>query len=129
MRAHGEKVARNFAHTAWTVAACDAAPQRGLEYREKRSIIHIAEFNQGPLLWALFDFGTAKGWADAGVGLLFARIGELSLLILATWQPNEGDAPDCAMVVISRWCTTDTRGHNGLLASRSENQPVFNGLL
>ena len=76
---------------------------RGPANVEKRYIIHVAGFNLGILLRALFGFGTPKGWADAGAGLLFVRIDELNLLILVIWLPNTADAPDCAMMVISRW--------------------------
>jgi len=57
----------------------------------------------GILLRALFGFGAPRGWADAGAGLIFARIGHLSLLILIIWLPNTADAPVCAMMVISGW--------------------------
>ena len=67
---------------------------RGLANVEKRSIIHLAGFNLGILLRVLFGFGTPRGWVDAGAGLLFARIGNLSLLILVFELPNAADAPD-----------------------------------
>ena len=70
---------------------------RGLANVEKRSIIHLAGFNLGILLRALFGFGSPRGWADAQAGLLFARIGNLSLLILVIWLPNTADAPYCVM--------------------------------
>ena len=76
---------------------------RGLANVEKRYIIHVAGFNLGILLRALFGFGSPRGWADAGAGLLFARIGNLNLLILVIWLPNVADTPDCVMMVISRW--------------------------
>ena len=76
---------------------------RGLANVEKRYIIHVAGFNLGILLRALFGFGTPRGWADAGAGLLFVRIDGLSLLILVFELPNAADTPDCAMMVISRW--------------------------
>ena len=76
---------------------------RGPANVEKRSIIHLAGFNLGILLRALFGFGTPKGWADAGAGLFFVRIDELNLLILVIWLPNTADAPDCVMMVISGW--------------------------
>ena len=49
---------------------------------KKRPQVHSTGFNLGVLLRALFGFGTAKGWAAAGAGLIFARIGQLNLLIL-----------------------------------------------
>ena len=76
---------------------------RGLANVEKRSIIHLAGFNLGILLRALFGFGSPRGWSDSGAGLIFVRIGNLSLLILVFELPNAADAPDCVMMVISRW--------------------------
>ena len=43
---------------------------RGLANVEKHYIIHVAGFNLGILLRALFGFGSPRGWADAGAGLL-----------------------------------------------------------
>ena len=57
----------------------------------------------GILLRALFGFGTPRGWADAGAGLIFVRIGNLNLLILVVLLPNTADASDCVMMVISIW--------------------------
>ena len=76
---------------------------RGLANVEKRYIIHVAGFNLGILLRALFGFGSPRGWADAGAGLLFVRIDELNLLILVIWLPNTADAPDCAMIAWLKW--------------------------
>ena len=45
----------------------------------------------GVLPRALFGFGTTKGWAAAGAGLIFDRIGQMNLLILVIWLPNEAD--------------------------------------
>ena len=97
-----ERVERSFAHCL-DRGGMRRSFLRGIENIEKRYIIHIAGFNLGVLLRALFGFGTPKGWADAGVGLIFARIGEMNLLILAVWLPNEADAPDLAMIVFLRW--------------------------
>lgn len=102
LRARGERVERSFAH-GLDRGGMRRSFLRGIENIEKRYIIHIAGFNLGVLLRALFGFGTPKGWADAGVGLIFARIGEMNLLILAVWLPNEADAPDLAMIVFLRW--------------------------
>ena len=66
---------------------------------EKRYIIHVAGFNLGILLRALFGFGSPRGGADAGAGLIFARIGHLSLLILIIWLPNVADTPDCVGLI------------------------------
>ena len=102
MRARGERVERSFAHCL-DRGGMRRVHLRGLANVEKRYIIHLAGFNLGILLRALFGFGTPRGWADAPAALLFARIGNLSLLILVIWLPNTADAPDCVMMVISGW--------------------------
>ena len=102
LRARGERVERSFAHCLER-GGMRRVHLRGLANVEKRYIIHVAGFNLGILLRALFGFGTPRGWADAPAALLFARIGKLNLLILVIWLPNVADAPDCAMMVISRW--------------------------
>ena len=102
MRARGERVERSFAHCL-DRGGMRRVHLRGLANVEKRYIIHVAGFNLGILLRALFGFGTPRGWADAPTALLFARIGNLSLLILVIWLPNATDTPDCVMIVISGW--------------------------
>ena len=102
LRVRGEKVERSFAH------CLDRGGMRrsflcGAENIEKCYIIHIAGFNFGILLRALFGFGTSKGLTDARAGLIFAQIGELNLLILTIWLPNEAEASDLAMIVCLRW--------------------------
>ena len=102
LHARGERVERSFAHCL-DRGGMRRSFLRGLKNIEKRYIIHIAGFNLGVLLRALFGFGTPKGWADAGAGLIFARIGELNLLILAVWLPNTTEQPDYPIIVcISR---------------------------
>ena len=102
MRARGERVERSFAHCL-DRGGMRRVHLRGLANVEKRYIIHVAGFNLGILLRALFGFGSPRGWADAPAALLIARIGNLSLLILVFELPNAADAPDCVMMVISRW--------------------------
>ena len=102
MRARGERVERSFAHCL-DRGGMRRVHLRGLANVEKRSIIHVAGFDLGILLRALFGFGSPRGWADAPAALLFARIGHLNLLILVFELPNTADAPDCVMMVISRW--------------------------
>ena len=102
LRVRGEKVERSFAH------CLDRGGMRrsflcGAENIEKCYIIHIAGFNFGILLRALFGFGTSKGLTDARAGLIFAQIGELNLLILTIWLPNEAEASDLAMIVCFSW--------------------------
>ena len=102
MRARDERVERSFAHRL-DRGGMRRSFLRGIENIEKRYLIHIAGFNLGVLLCALFGFGTPKGLADARAGLMFTRIGEMNLLILAVWLPNEDEAPDLAMIVFLRW--------------------------
>ena len=102
LRARGERVERSFAHCL-DRGGMRRVHLRGLANVEKRYIIHVAGFNLGILLRALFGFGSPRGWADAPAALLIARIGNLSLLILVIWLPNTADAPDCVMMVISGW--------------------------
>ena len=90
MRARGGRVERRFAHCLER-GGMRRVHLRGLANVEKRSIIHIAGFNLGILLRALFGFGTPRGWADAPAALLIARIGNLNLLILVIWLPNVAD--------------------------------------
>ena len=89
LRARGERVERSFT--------------RCLDRGGMRRVHLRGLANVGILLRALFGVGTPRGWADAGAGLLFARIGNLNLLILVIWLPNTADTPDCVMMVISRW--------------------------
>ena len=102
LRARGERVERSFAHCL-DRGGMRRVHLRGLANVEKRYIIHVAGFNLGILLRALFGFGSPRGWADAGAGLIFVRIGNLNLLILVIWLPNVADTPDCVMMVISKW--------------------------
>ena len=82
LRARGERVERSFAHCL-DRGGMRRVHLRGLANVEKCYIIHVAGFNLGILLRALFGFGTPKGWADAPVMLIFAQIGTRHLLILA----------------------------------------------
>ncbi len=76
---------------------------RGAVNVEKRYIIHLAGFNLGILLRALFGFGTSKGWADAHAALIFVQIGAIHLLILVIWPPEGTGKADCPMIVCISW--------------------------
>ncbi len=102
MRARGERVERGFAHCL-DRGGMRRTFLRGMENVEKRYIIHIAGFNFGILLRALFGFGTPKGLADARAGLIFARIGAMNLLILAIWLPNAGTQSVSPKIVCFGW--------------------------
>lgn len=98
LRARAEKVERSFAHCL-DRGGMRRVHLRGLANVEKRYLIHVAGFNLGILLRALFGSGTPKGWADASAALLFARIGNLNLLILVLWLPNGANTPAFALLV------------------------------
>ena len=70
MRARAERVERSFAH------CLDRGGMRRVWLRgeaniEKRYIIHVAGFNLGLLMRALFGVGTPKGWKKSACGLFF----------------------------------------------------------
>jgi len=70
LRKRVELVERSFAH------CLDSGGMRRTHLRknaniEKRYIVHVAGFNLGILMRALFGVGTPKGWADAPCGLIF----------------------------------------------------------
>ena len=90
LRARGERVERSFAHCL-DRGGMRRVHLRGLANVEKRSIIHLAGFNLGILLRALFGFGSPRGWADAGAGLIFVRINKLNLLIYTAVPQNIND--------------------------------------
>ena len=102
LRVRGEKVERSFAHCL-DRGGMRRSFLKGVENVEKRYIIHIAGFNLGILPRALFGFGTPKGLADARAGLIFIRIREMHLLILAIWLPNGAEAPDLPVIIFLRW--------------------------
>ena len=102
LRARGEKVERSFA-LCLDRGGMRRSFLRGLENIEKRYIIHLAGFNLGVLLRALFGLGTPKGLADAPAWLIFAHIGELGLLILVIWVPNATEQPDYPIIVCIGW--------------------------
>ena len=98
MRVRGERVERSFVHCL-DRGGMRRSFLRGLENIEKRYIIHLAGFNLGILLRALFGFGTPKGLADARAWLIFARIGAMNLLILVIWPPNTVEQPENPIIV------------------------------
>lgn len=72
MRARAERVERSFAHCL-DRGGMRRVWLRGDENIEKRYIIHVAGFNLGILMRALFGVGTPKGWAEkTPCGLLLA---------------------------------------------------------
>ena len=73
---------------------------RGEENIEKRYIIHVAGFNLGLLMRALFGVGTPKGWKESACGLLLwlfvGRRGRF-LVIGVTLDANR---PACPLLVL-----------------------------
>jgi transposase len=69
MRLRGEKVERSFAHIL-DRGGMRRTYLRGRENVHKRYLIHVAGFNLGLLMYALFGRGTPKEAADARNGLL-----------------------------------------------------------
>ena len=96
--ARDDRVERSFAHSL-DRGGMRCTHLRELANVEKRYIIHLAGFNLGTLLAALFGFGTPKGWPDARVLLFFAQTGTIRLLILAIWSPESPGNAECSMIV------------------------------
>ena len=69
MRLRGEKVERSFAHIL-DRGGMRRTYLRGRKNVHKRYLIHVAGFNLGLLMHALFGRGTPKEAADARNGLL-----------------------------------------------------------
>ena len=99
MRARAERVERSFAH------CLDRGGMRRVWLRgeaniEKRYIIHVAGFNLGLLMRALFGVGTPKGWKESACGLFFGlfagRRGRF-LVIGVTLCDNR---PACPLLVL-----------------------------
>ena len=84
MRARAERVERSFAHCL-DRGGMRRVWLRGDENIEKRYIIHVAGFNLGILMRALFGVGTPKGWAEKkACGLVLAHFegGKSCILVI-----------------------------------------------
>ena len=102
MRKRGEMVERSFAHVLER-GGMRRAWLRGLENVHKRYLVHVAGFNLGILMRALFGCGTPRQAASADIALLFviqtdgvlaiailvALDGETAMLV-AVIAPNPG---------------------------------------
>ena len=84
--------------TVSTGAVC-AVWLRGLENIEKRYIIHVAGFNLGILVSALFGVGTAKGWADARFEALLAYSECRLCGVLAVWLLCGEQKAACPLII------------------------------
>ena len=93
LRARGELVERSFAHCL-DRGGMRRLWLRGVENIAKRYLIHVAGFNLGVLMRALFGAGTPKGWADARPEALLACFAGRICCLLAIWPPvGEQNAP------------------------------------
>jgi transposase len=81
LRKRGEFVERSFAHCL-DRGGMRRVHLRGEENIEKRYILHIAAFNIGILVRALFGFGTPRGLAGASHLLIMMSITENICLVL-----------------------------------------------
>ena len=86
LRARGELVERSFAHCL-DRGGMRRLWLRGVENIAKRYLIHVAGFNLGVLMRALFGVGTPKGWADACWEALLACFAGRICCLLAIWPP------------------------------------------
>jgi transposase len=101
MRRRGEMVERSFAHVL-DRGGMRRVWLRGRENVHKRYLVHVAGFNLGILMRALFGCGTPKEAASASQAVLFvlqtdamlllAFIGELDSergMLLIAFTPND----------------------------------------
>ena len=96
MRKRGEMVERSFAHVL-DRGGMRRAWLRGRENVHKRYLIHVAGFNLGILMRALFGKGTPREAASANNALLFVIQSDVALAI-AIMAEIDGKA---AMLVIT----------------------------
>ena len=82
MRKRGEVVERSFAHVLER-GGMRRAWLRGRENIHKRYLIHVAGFNLGILMRALFGCGTPKEAADARNTFLVIQAGEVNIVVIA----------------------------------------------
>jgi len=85
MRKRGEMVERSFAHVLER-GGMRRTWLRGLENVHKRYLVHVAGFNLGILMRALFGCGTPRQAASAGSALLFViqTEGMMAIVMIAT---------------------------------------------
>jgi transposase len=99
MRKRGEMVERSFAHVLER-RGMRRAWLRGRENVHKRYLLHVAGFNLGILMRALFGCGTPREAASANSALLFViqTEGMLAIVIIATVD----DETAMLVVVVAR---------------------------
>jgi hypothetical protein len=81
MRKRGERVERSFAHVL-DRGGMRRAWLRGRENVHKRYLIHVAGFNLGILMRALFGSGTPKEAASANTAFLFLVLTDAALALV-----------------------------------------------
>ena len=116
MRKRGEMVERSFAHVL-DRGGMRRAWVRGRENVQKRYLIHVAAFNLGILMRALFGHGTPREAASVTSAILFVIQSDASLAI-AVVVNCEGKS---TMLGIVR------RLRNGLIKARLRHRPITLG--
>jgi transposase len=87
LRKRGELVERSFAHCL-DRGGMRRTHLRGSENIEKRYILHVAGFNLGLLMRAVFGFGTPRGWAEAPFARVFAIFSNMLVFFLGLFAPK-----------------------------------------
>ena len=98
MRKRGEMVERSFAHIL-DRGGMRRAWLRGRENLHKRYLIHVAGFNLGILMRALFGCGTPRTAADAAQAVLFAV--QTDNMLLITLVARVGSETGALLLAIS----------------------------
>ena len=96
-RKRGELVERSFAHCL-DRGGMRRTHLRGSENIEKRYVIHIAGFNLGLLMRAIFGFGTPKGWAEAPFVLIFAFISDVTAFFFVMFLQKDPHSDELCLV-------------------------------
>ena len=102
LRRRGEFVKRSFAHSLDS-GGMRRVHLRGSENIEKRYQIHVAGFNLGLLMRALFGVGTPKGWADSPAMLVFASFESRFVLFILFCGPKTPEQKNFAGAIAILW--------------------------
>jgi transposase len=98
MRKRGEMVERSFAHVL-DRGGMRRAWLRGRENLHKRYLIHVAGFNLGILMRALFGCGTPREAASAAPVVLF--VSQTENMLLFTFVARAGNENAALLIAIS----------------------------
>ena len=99
-RKRGEMVERSFAHLLER-GGMRRAWLRGLENLHKRYLVHVAGFNLGILMRAVFGCGTPRGAASANSVLLFVIQTDVALA-LAMMADADGETAMLVVIIETR---------------------------